>query len=67
MSADINTSGLEAHPARCANWMPIVKGFCPACNCASLFLAVGGHVTCANLSCREPDAADSLLNGTFRP
>jgi hypothetical protein len=57
----INTHGLEAHPARCAAWMPVVKGMCPSCGSRSLFLAVGGHVTCANLSCKDPtSAADAL-------
>ena len=27
---------------------------CPACGLKSLFIAAGNHLTCANLSCREP-------------
>lgn len=27
---------------------------CPTCGLKSLFVASGGHLTCANLSCKEP-------------
>ena len=65
MSAHVvNTAGLDAHPARCAAWMPVVKGKCPACGMASLFLAAGGYVTCASLSCKDPCAAGELLLGS---
>lgn len=58
-----NTSGLTAHPSRSAASMPMVTGTCPACGLSgTLFLAVGGHVTCSSLSCPDPcRVADSLL------
>ncbi len=40
---------------------PQVKGECPSCHRSSLFLGVGGYVTCASLDCKEPDAATALL------
>lgn len=40
---------------------PSVAGFCPSCHSHSLFLGVGGHVTCARLDCANPVAADDLL------
>lgn len=58
----VNVTGLDASPAGPARNMPIVSGRCPACGMASLFLAVGGHVTCSNLSCSNPTKiADDLL------
>lgn len=48
-------------PATAAH--PLVKGRCPACRGASLFLGSGGHVTCARLDCPGPCAADDLLHG----
>lgn len=56
-----NTKGLTAHPSRVAAFMPIVRGTCPACGLKSLFLASGGYVTCASLSCPRPGAASDLL------
>lgn len=56
-----NTKGLVAHPSRCSAGMPIVRGICPGCGLKNLFLAVGGHVTCANLECPDPCAAANLL------
>jgi len=47
-------------PAAAAN--PLVKGRCPACNGASLFLGTGGYVTCSRLDCPDPTAADDLLH-----
>lgn len=38
-----------------------VAGRCPSCDIAALAVGSGGFITCANLSCREPDAASSLL------
>lgn len=38
-----------------------VRGRCPACGYASLFLGAGGYVTCGSLSCPRPDAASVLL------
>lgn len=34
---------------------PKVAGRCPSCHLESLFLAAGGHVTCGNLNCPDPD------------
>ena len=45
---------------------PLVKGRCPACGLASLFLGEGGYVTCSVLECREPDAAATLLERDVR-
>jgi hypothetical protein len=42
---------------------PLVKGRCPACRGASLFLGSGGYVTCSRLDCPNPSAADQLLHG----
>lgn len=33
---------------------PVIKTPCPACGLKSLFIGSGGHLTCANLSCKEP-------------
>ena len=41
---------------------PDVAGRCPACGRRSLFLAVGGHVTCRQMGCPDPCAADDLLH-----
>jgi hypothetical protein len=41
--------------------LPLVKGRCPACNGASLFLGDGGYVTCSRIDCPEPDAASTAL------
>lgn len=38
-----------------------IKGHCPACNRAGLFVGEGGYVTCSHLACPEPDAASTLL------
>lgn len=46
-----------------AERFPKVQGRCPACHGDSLFLAEGGHVTCASLDCPIPDAASLLLEG----
>jgi hypothetical protein len=61
MSEPITTTGLTAHPARPAAGYPVVKGRCPACGAASLFLASGGYVTCASLDCTNPAQASALL------
>ena len=58
----LNTEGLYPHPARCANAMPIVKGTCPSCELNSLFLGVGGYVTCSNLNCENPLSASNFMN-----
>lgn len=57
----VNTNGLHPHPARAAAGMPIVKGLCPSCGARSLFLATGGHITCAMLDCSDPCAASTVL------
>jgi hypothetical protein len=38
-----------------------VAGKCPACDVEALALGAGGYVTCASLSCPEPDAASKAL------
>ncbi|TMR11732.1 hypothetical protein ETD86_34755 [Nonomuraea turkmeniaca] len=38
-----------------------IAGRCPACKGASLFVGVGGHVTCSRLECPAPFAADDAL------
>lgn len=40
---------------------PRVKGRCPACGYAALFLGDGGYITCGNLQCGDPCAASDLL------
>lgn len=40
---------------------PQVRGRCAACGHTSLFLGVGGHVTCAWRDCSDPCAADTML------
>ena len=44
-----------------ASGLPLVKGNCPACRRASLFLGSGGYPTCSNADCPEPDAATTVL------
>lgn len=58
---ELNTKGLEPFPSAVAAFMPIVRGRCPSCRAKSLFLAVGGHVTCASLNCKDPTAASAVL------
>lgn len=51
------TTGLEP-----GAWgFPKVKGQCPGCSNESLFLAVGGYVTCSYIPCPNPTAASDLL------
>lgn len=40
-----------------------VKGRCPACGKAALFLAADGYVTCSISDCPDPAAPDALLHG----
>lgn len=61
MVDQVNTTGLEPHPASPARRMPTVAGECPACGNETLFLGTGGYVTCANLECPKPEAASELL------
>lgn|SRR5574338_118910 len=42
---------------------PKVAGRCPSCGLESLFLAVGGHITCAVIGCKEPCLVDDWLHG----
>lgn len=45
-----------------AGW-PLVRGRCPSCGAASLFLASGGYVTCGIIRCPNPTAvSDALLD-----
>ena len=67
MAEQITTTGLNAHPARSAAGYPYVQGRCPACGLASLFLAVGGYVTCASLNCPDPSRASYLLEVSRDP
>ena len=60
-SEAINVQGLTAFPSPVTAFMPIVQGVCPSCGARSLFLAVGGYVTCASLSCQDPCAASKAL------
>ncbi|MFD1940545.1 DUF6085 family protein [Nonomuraea mangrovi] len=39
-----------------------IAGRCPACKGATLFVGVGGHVTCSRLDCPAPTAADDALH-----
>lgn len=66
MSEGINTHGLVASSAPAAINMPAVSGHCPSCGLKSLFLAVGGWVTCANLNCADPCAAANLFERPAR-
>jgi hypothetical protein len=38
-----------------------IRGHCPACGWASLFVGEGGHLTCSQLECPRPDAAHAIL------
>jgi hypothetical protein len=53
---------VPASTAPAAAAYPLVKGRCPACNGASLFLGSGGYVTCGRLDCPDPSAADDQLH-----
>ncbi|MFF7130021.1 hypothetical protein [Streptomyces sp. NPDC008240] len=58
---DTGTQQPTASTAPLAAGLPLVKGNCPACHRASLFLGSGGYVTCSVADCREPDAASTVL------
>ena len=62
----INTTGLHPNRSRPAADMPAVSGRCPSCRSSSLFLAVGGWVTCANIQCPDPTAVADLLDQSKR-
>jgi len=51
----------QASTAPLAAGLPLVKGKCPACGSASLFLGDGGYVTCSRIDCTAPDAASTTL------
>jgi hypothetical protein len=38
-----------------------VQGRCPACRMHALFLGDGGYITCGNLNCTDPCAANDML------
>lgn len=38
-----------------------IRGHCPACGWASLFVGEGGYLTCSRLECPQPDAAHRIL------
>jgi hypothetical protein len=38
-----------------------VQGRCPACRHSALFLGDGGYITCGNLQCTDPCAANDML------
>lgn len=42
---------------------PSVKGRCPACGSATLFLGAGGYVTCSWIECSNPSRASEVLKG----
>ena len=52
---------VPASTAPLAAGLPLVKGNCPACKRAELFLGTGGYPTCSNADCPEPDAATTVL------
>ena len=50
----------DATGSRAAKF-PDVKGRCPACGYALLFLGSGGYVACSWHKCPDPDAPSRLL------
>lgn len=61
LAAEAQQQEPEASTAPLAAGLPLVKGNCPACCRASLFLGTGGYPTCSNSECPEPDAATTVL------
>ncbi|MFB7440218.1 hypothetical protein ACFC01_17975 [Streptomyces mirabilis] len=57
------SAGVPASTAPLAAGLPLVRGNCPACGRASLFLGDGGYVTCSIIDCPNPSAADDMLHG----
>jgi len=43
--------------------IPRLETSCPSCGCRTIFIGVGGHLTCSNLQCAEPsvEAATAAL------
>ncbi|MCZ7413131.1 DUF6085 family protein [Streptomyces sp. WMMC897] len=56
-----------ASTAPSAAGSPLVRGYCPACRGASLFLGEDGYVTCARLDCPDPSAATDWLEQRDKP
>lgn len=44
-----------------AEGWPRVEGRCPSCGSSSLFVGLGGFVTCSRLDCADPTAVSDLL------
>ena len=59
-------TALPASTAPLAAGLPLVRGRCPACGRASLFLGSGGHATCSIIDCPDPCAADKMLHGELQ-
>lgn len=56
-------SNISTHHWEWNRWnCPRVQGRCRACGCKALFLSHGGWVTCANLSCPDPEVANRDLH-----
>lgn len=55
------TTTTIAEPKPFPHGFPRVQGRCPACKRTALFLGDGGYVTCGNLQCTDPCAANDML------
>ena len=65
MTEPTEGAAVTATPAR--DWGNRVHGRCPACGSnGSLFVAVGGHVTCSLDKCPNPTSVADLLD-EWRP
>ncbi|MFJ6667451.1 hypothetical protein [Streptomyces sp. NPDC091383] len=64
-AAAVRAEALPSSTAPLAAGLPLVKGRCPACGTAGLFLGNGGYVTCSLIDCPEPDAASVVLERTL--
>jgi len=42
-----------------------ITGRCPSCGSGTLFVGVGGYVTCSLQGCPDPGAASDALDGTL--
>ena len=45
------------------SWGQTIAGKCPACGSSSLFVAMGGHATCALIGCPNPTMLADILLG----
>lgn len=45
---------------------PRIRGQCPSCGWHTLFLGSQGYVTCSLIGCKDPGAANDLLNSPSR-